>query len=374
MIKKGISNLEVKNYNKKRIINLLYQKNEVTRQDISRILGLSLPTVTQVLKELCEIGLVKEAGTLASSGGRKPTLNAIQYDAKLSVGIEITKNAVRLALIDLSGKVLDHSLVQKGFENTGAYFDALSDLADRLIRRNKVAPDTVLGVGLAIPGIISKHEGMVEFLPTLGVKNLPVRRIEEHFSYPVMIDNEANLAGLAEIWNIRHLNDAVFLSINKGVGGAIILSDMIYDGRHYRAGEFGHMTIIRNGKECSCGKRGCLEAYCSTNVLCVEEGEALGDFFSRLQKGEDAYAAVWDEYLTNLAICINNIRMIFDVDVIIGGRIQRYIADYIDQLNHKVGERNSFSDSAEYIHISKYGEKASAVGGALLLVNDFLNN
>lgn len=374
MIKKGISNLEVKNYNKKRIINLLYQKNEVTRQDISRILGLSLPTVTQVLKELCEIGLVKEAGTLASSGGRKPTLNAIQYDAKLSVGIEVTQNAVRLVLIDLSGKVLDHSLVQKGFENSGVYFDALGDLVDQMIHKNNVAPDTVLGIGLAIPGIISKHNGMVEFLPTLGVKNLPIQKIEEHFPYRVMIDNEANLAGLAEIWNIRHLNDAVFLSINKGVGGAIILSDMIYDGRHYRAGEFGHMTIIKDGKECSCGKRGCLEAYCSTKVLCVDEGEHLGDFFSRLKEGEGEYVRVWDEYLDNLSICINNIRMIFDVDVIIGGRIQRYIADYIEQLNQKVRKRNSFSDPAEYIHISKYGEKASAVGGALLLVNDFLNN
>ena len=374
MIKKGISNLEVKNYNKKRIINLLYQQNEVTRQDISRILGLSLPTVTQVLKELCEIGLVKEAGTLASSGGRKPTLNAIQYDARLSVGIEITQGSIRMVLIDLSGKVLDHVVYPKSFENTGAYFDAVGDMVDRQIRKNGVDPDTVLGIGFAIPGIISKHEGLVEFLPTLGVKGLPLRKVEEHFSYRVMVDNEANLAGLAEIWSIRHLNDAVFLSINKGVGGAIILSDRIYDGRHYRAGEFGHMTIIKDGKECSCGKRGCLEAYCSTNVLCVSEGEELSDFFARLKEGERRYAQIWDEYLANLSVCINNIRMIFDADVIIGGRIQQYIAEYIDVLNQKVRERNSFSDPAEYIHISKYGEKASAVGGALLLVNDFLNN
>ena len=374
MIKKGISNLEVKNYNKKRIINLLYQKNEVTRQDISRILGLSLPTVTQILKELCEIGLVKEAGTLASSGGRKPTLNAIQYDAKISVGIEITHNSIRLVLIDLSGKVLDHGTYRKAFENSGAYFDALKDLVDRQIDKNGVDPDKILGIGIAIPGTISKREGLVEFLPTLGVKDLPASQIQKHFSYPVMIDNEANLAGLAEIWNIRHLNDAVFLSINKGVGGAIILSDMIYDGRQYRAGEFGHMTIIKDGRVCSCGKRGCLEAYCSTKVLRVRDGEDLSDFFMHLKNGESEYGRIWDEYLENLSICINNIRMIFDVDIIIGGRIQRYIAEYIDTLDQKVRTRNSFSDTASYIHISQYGETASAVGGALLLVNDFLNN
>lgn len=374
MIKKGISNLEVKNYNKKRIVNLLYQKNEVTRQELSRILDLSLPTVTQILKELGEIGLVREAGTLASSGGRKPTLNAIIYDARLAIGIEITQNAVRLVLIDLSGKVIDHITYHINFENNGVYFDEVSGLVDRLISEKKVEHDKILGIGIAMPGVISKHANLLEFVPTLGVKNLPVSTIEGHFAYPVMIDNEANLAGLAEIWNIRHLNDAVFLSINKGVGGAIILNDMIYDGRHYRAGEFGHMTIIKDGKECSCGKRGCLEAYCSTNVLHVDEGEDLSAFFSRLKKGEPRYAQVWDEYLTNLSICINNIRMIFDAEVIIGGRIQQYIEEYIDRLNQKVRERNSFSDAAGYIHISKYAEKASAVGGALLLVNDFLDN
>lgn len=374
MIKKGISNLEVKNYNKKRIINLLYQKEEVTRQDISRILGLSLPTVTQVLKELCEIGLVKEAGTLASSGGRKPTLNAISYDAKLSIGIEITRNSIRLVLIDLSGRVIDHVTYPKSFENSGDYFDEVSGMVEKLIVQNEVDRSAVLGIGFAIPGVISKHEGMVEFVPTLEVKNLSLAKIEEHFQYRVMVDNEANLAGLAEIWNIRHLNDAIFLSINKGVGGAIILNDMIYDGRHYRAGEFGHMTIIKDGKKCSCGKYGCLEAYCSTEVLNVHGEEDLNEFFSHLKDGEPQYARVWDEYLTNLAICINNIRMIFDADVIIGGRIQRYIEAYIDVLNRKVRERNSFSDATEYIHISKYAEKASAVGGALLLVNDFLNN
>jgi len=374
VIKKGISNLEVKNHNKKRIIHLLYEKHEVTRQDISRILGLSLPTVTQILKELCEMGLVREAGTLASSGGRKPTLNTIHYGARLSIGIEITQGSVRLVLADLSGKVLDHALYQKPFVNSGAYFDEVNALADRLVEKNQADRDKILGIGIAVPGIVSKHESLLEFIPTLGVRNLPISKIEEHFPYRVLIENEANLAGLAEIWNIEHLNDAVFLSINKGVGGAIILQDMIYDGQHYRAGEFGHMTIIKDGKTCSCGKKGCLEAYCSINVLYVEEGEDVDAFFARLSAGDPRCARIWDEYLENLAICVNNIRAVFDADVIIGGRIQQYIEQYLDVLNQKVRECNSFSDTTNYIHISKYAEKASAVGGALLLVNDFLNN
>ena len=147
-------------------------------------------------------------------------------------------------------------------------------------------------------------KGLVEFVPTLGVKNLSISKMEEHFNYPVMmVDNEANLAGLAEIWNIRHLNDAVFLSINKGVGGAIILNDMIYDGRHYRAGEFGHMTIIKDGKECSCGKRKAVWKHIVPQRYCASmRRRTLSAFFlSSEKRRRRVYVQIWDAYLTNLS-------------------------------------------------------------------------
>ncbi|HBM74192.1 MAG TPA: hypothetical protein DD429_01370, partial [Clostridiaceae bacterium] len=369
MIEKGTNNLQVRNTNKKRIINLLYHKNGMTKQDIAQTLGLSLPTVSQILKELFEHGLAKEGGTLASSGGRKPVINTLIYDAKLSVGVEITQNHIRLVLIDLAGNVLYHRRLREHFTNSEEYFKRTGKLIEQFLSENYVDKNKLLGVGIAVPGIVQKQKGILEFMPTLGVKNLPIKMLTQYIPYHVEIDNEANLAGFAEIWSMEYLNDAVFLSLNKGVGGAIMVNDKVYNGFNCRAGEFGHMTIVKDGKKCTCGKNGCFEAYCSTNVLTNNEFTDVDDFFSAIDKGNKQCIKRLETYLDYLAVGINNIRMIFDTDIIIGGDIDQYIEKYIDQLTKRLYDRNSFGDETNYLHISKYGGMASAVGAALLLVD-----
>ncbi len=373
MIEKGTNNLQVRNTNKKRIINLLYHKNGMTKQDIAQTLGLSLPTVSQILKELFEHGLAKEGGTLASSGGRKPVINTLIYDAKLSVGVEITQNHIRLVLIDLAGNVLYHRRLREHFTNSEEYFKRTGKLIEQFLSENYVDKNKLLGVGIAVPGIVQKQKGILEFMPTLGVKNLPIKMLTQYIPYHVEIDNEANLAGFAEIWSMEYLNDAVFLSLNKGVGGAIMVNDKVYNGFNCRAGEFGHMTIVKDGKKCTCGKNGCFEAYCSTNVLTNNEFTDVDDFFSAIDKGNKQCIKRLETYLDYLAVGINNIRMIFDTDIIIGGDIDQYIEKYIDQLTKRLYDRNSFGDETNYLHISKYGGMASAVGAALLLVDNFLD-
>lgn len=373
MIEKGTNNLQVRNTNKKRIINLLYHKNGMTKQDIAQTLGLSLPTVSQILKELFEHGLAKEGGTLASSGGRKPVINTLIYDAKLSVGVEITQNHIRLVLIDLAGNVLYHRRLREHFTNSEEYFKRTGKLIEQFLSENYVDKNKLLGVGIAVPGIVQKQKGILEFMPTLGVKNLPIKMLTQYIPYHVEIDNEANLAGFAEIWSMEYLNDAVFLSLNKGVGGAIMVNDKVYNGFNCRAGEFGHMTIVKDGKRCTCGKNGCFEAYCSTNVLTNNEFTDVDDFFSAIDKGNKQCIKRLETYLDYLAVGINNIRMIFDTDIIIGGDIDQYIEKYIDQLTKRLYDRNSFGDETNYLHISKYGGMASAVGAALLLVDNFLD-
>lgn len=371
MLQKGANNLQVRFFNKKRIMNLLYQR-QMTRQDIARELSLSLPTVSQILKELEMQGLVEETGVLESSGGRKPALISIIYNAKFSAGIEITRNHIRFVVIDLSGSVIFHKRISCRFENSDEYFEGLSRLSREMLDESGIDQSRLLGIGIAIPGIVQKRLEMVEFVPTLNVKNLPEQSINKHFDERILIDNDANLAGFAEIWNMQRLSDAVFLSINKGVGGAVIMGGRIYGGNNRRAGEFGHMTIVKDGKECACGKLGCFEAYCSTNVLAGSSGD-LTDFFLSLQNGDERCAQIWDEYLGHLAAGINSIRMMFDTDIIIGGDIDEYIEGYLAPLKERLRDINTFSDSTGYLHISKYGAMASVVGAALMHVDEFLN-
>lgn len=371
MENKGANNLEVRRANIRLIFHLLYRNQAMTKQEIARALSLSLPTVSQILRELGERDLVQEAGMLASSGGRKPVLSTLNYQARLSVGVEITANHLRFVLCDLGGTVLRHQRLRQRFENTAAYFTNLRDLANAFIVQSGMQAGRVLGVGLAVPGTVNRAAGRIEFAPTLQVKNLPMAHIAQYFDCPVNMDNEANLAGFAESWGMEPLTDAVYLSLNKGVGGAILFNGKVHTGTLGRAGEFGHMTIVKDGRVCNCGKLGCLEAYCSTTVLTDGQETDLQSFFDAVAQGDAPSCARWQQYLRDLAVGIHNLRMVFDTDIILGGDIDEYLKNHMDQLQQYLQQCSAF-DGAPRLHISRHGEKAGAVGAALLLVDEFI--
>ena len=333
-----------------------------------------MPTVLLILKDLAENGLVKKSGTLESSGGRKPAVISLAYDAKLSVGIEITQNHLRFVLIDLNENVLHDKKVREPFRNDDTYFRQIGAYLKAFLTGSGVDPKSVIGVGLSVPGTVDTKNNILEYSPTLKTKNLPLDIMAKYIPYPVMSNNEANLAGFAEIWKIDNIEDAVFLSVNKGVGGAIIIDNKLYNGINGRSGEFGHMTIVKDGLTCSCGKKGCLEAYCSTRVLTDPGFNDVDEFFDALNAGNRICIEKWKTYLDYLATGINNIHTIFDSDIIVGGEISRYLEQYSEMIYQKLLPLNTFDERRNYLHFSKYGSDASAIGAALLWVDMFLSD
>lgn len=355
-------------------MNFLYSNNGATKQNIADSLSLSMPTVSLILKDLEKRGLVMKSGTLKSSGGRKPFVNSLDYGARLSCGIEITQNHLRFVVIDLGENVLFYKKIREPFRYDDEYFKTLAEDLDLFLHENHVDLSKLLGVGIAVPGLVNPKADLLEYSPTLQVKDLPIGSLKKYISYPVMLNNEANLAGLAEIWKMDEVESAVFLSVNKGVGGAIIIDNKIYNGINGYSGEFGHMTIVQNGLPCSCGKKGCLEAYCSTKVLTEPNFEDVDDFFAALEMGNQYCKQKWDIYLDYLATGVNNIRTVFDSEIIIGGEVDRYLEKYADIFLEKLLVLESFGGKPDYLHFSRFNEKASAIGAALLQIDSFLND
>jgi predicted NBD/HSP70 family sugar kinase len=369
-----LNNLQVRNTNKKRIINYLYKNDGASKQDIINALRLSAPTVSLIMNDLSNRGLVKKAGTLKSSGGRKPAANSLVYNAKLSVGVEITNNHLRFVIIDLSENILYSKRLHEPFRNDVNYYQNLAKHIDTFLHESEVDRNKLLGVGIAVPGIVNAKNNILEYSPTLNVTNLPLNVITKFIPYPVMVNNEANLAGFTEIWKINDTEDAVYLSINKGVGGAIIIGNKLFYGLDGRSGEFGHVSIVKDGLICSCGKKGCFEAYCSTNVLTESSFDDIDDFFTTLEKGNQYCMRKWEIYLDHLATGINNIYTIFDSKIIIGGEISKYLEKYFDILQQKLVSLSTFVTRADYLHFSQFGDNASSTGAALILVDSFLND
>ncbi len=370
--KKGANNLTVKCVNKRSIRNLLYARGSLTKQEIASLLKLSLPTVSNNILQLKEEGLVAERGTQESTGGRKPQLLHFEYNARISIGIDISKSRIRVVILNMAGDMLSEKRVKIPFEQTQSYWINVRQVMMETLQEGSIDEKKILGIGIAVPGTVNQRSGILELAPTLGLKNFPVKTIQSYFTIPVHVENEANSAGFAEVSKSTILKNVVYLSITKGVGGALIVNDSIFYGDNNRSGEFGHMTIIPGGELCTCGRKGCLEAYCSVSVLAEHTDGDLELFFVKLENGDENLRQVWDSYLEHLALGIVNLRMAFDTDIIIGGDLDEYLLGSFEQLYRKVKSLNPYEDTGSYIRLGQLGRNSSAIGAALKVTMEFL--
>lgn len=371
MTGKKITSIEVKKMNKNRIYKLIYNSREIARQEIASLLSLSLPTVNMNLRELTEEGFIEYGGNFQSTGGRKAQAITPAHNARIAIGLEIRRNHVSILAIDLYGNVLDYEKYLKTFSEEEEYSRYLGYLVQNIIEHNHFDTSKVLGVGIAVPGVFDQEKEFIIKAPSLAVSRYPLSKLTQAIDYPCIVDNDANSGAFTELWNSRG-EDKAYLSVGKGVGGCIIKKDELYQGHHHRAGEFGHMTVFPGGRLCNCGQKGCLEAYISTARISDDLGCQIEDFFSELAAENEEYLKVWDEYLEYLCIGINNIYMVYDSDVVLGGVLAQYLDPYLDEIRVRLAERNFFEKSGEYFKLTQYQSRATAIGAALQLVNKFI--
>ena len=357
---KGMSNIEVRILNRKNILNVLYRYGAMTKQDIASILGISPPTVSVLVNDLSEKGLVAAQGAMDSTGGRRPALIAVVNNSRYAFGADISQNDVRFVLITLSAEEVAEKKITVEFNNTNEYWTAFAENFNEFIQDAQINKELLLGVGISLPSKIQSDEKLIK------------NELSEILGFEVEIGNDTKMAALAQVWNRIEPDPAVYVSLDKEVGGAIISGypEIFYGVEN--AGQFGHMTIENKGKSCTCGQEGCFDAYCSTRSLEIEAGTDIPTFFAKLQEGDQVAESVWDKYLEYLSVAINNLYVIFRSVIIIGGEMSEHVKEYKDDLKKKLEKRNPFRGPIDYLRISDYGENDSAFGAALSLVSRFL--
>ncbi|MEK5034682.1 ROK family transcriptional regulator [Paenibacillus sp. FSL R7-0302] len=360
--------------NRNAIYRYLYHRESTSIQEIAQALGLSLPTVTQNLKELQERGLIEETGLYESTGGRKAKSLACNSVAGYAVGLDVTLNHVGIVVIDLSGRIIKNVRNHYPFANEENYFRGVGKMVEDFIEACQLERSQILGVGIALPAILSGNRQTVSYATVIDFKGGSVRRFAEYIPYPCVLSNDANAAGLTELWGEQDIHNVVYLSLNNSVGGAIIVGNQIYAGQNHRSGEFGHMTILPGGRTCYCGQKGCVDAYCSAKILSDSTGGSIVEFFRLLGEGKKEQQAIWQEYVGYLIITVNNLRMLYDCDVILGGYAGAYMEEYIDDLQALAAHKNTFEQDGSYLRVCKYKLEATAVGAALELVTEFIDS
>lgn len=342
------------------ILNYMLNHGDTSKVELAKQLNLSMPTVLTNVNELIETGLVTEKGELESTGGRKAVLIGLKSDYRYALGIDITANHLGIVLLNLCGEILEQKRVRMKFDADLSYYEKLAEELKK-IYEPRIDADKILGVGISLPGIINQAEKLLVKSHALHLENYSLKMIGQILAMPVYYENDANAAMLAE--NPQKLKNSVYLSLNNTLGGAVCIDGALFTGQNRRAGEFGHMILVPDGKKCYCGKYGCADAYCAASVLTQGGKNRLEEFMESIQT-DIKTKEVWEEYLENLAILISNLRMSYDTDIILGGEVGGYLQDYMVELGRKIFKYNLFDDDLSYLKNCSYRKEASAVGVA----------
>ncbi len=372
MDEQQVTNMEVKKNNRNRVFRYICKHGTVSNPDISYGTKMSLPTVTQITKELIGKGLVEEIGELQSTGGRRAKALSVAANAKQAVGLDITKNHISLVLVNLTGEILKYDRIFQPYSAGDRYYDAVDERLENFLEESGAERERILGIGISFPGIVDFNREMIAYSHVLGVEAVPFRSLCRFFSYPCYFLNDANAGAYAEGLQSEGRDRFFYLSLSNTVGGAIFSSHELIQGKNFRCGEVGHMTIIPDGEQCYCKKRGCLDAYCSAKRLSDAAGGKLEDFFAALKQGEQKMMDLWDEYTTYLSIAVNNIHMLLDCDIILGGYVGSYMEAYMQDVRDKVSQRNTFAEDGTFVKACRYKVGAAALGASLKVMEEFV--
>lgn len=267
----GIGQAEQQRLNRALVIELLRRKKICSRADLSKASGLKRATITNIISDFIDCGLVVEDGLLEGDRGRRSIgirVNGYRYRV---IGVLVTRKHYQIGMMGLSGEMYEDKtwpIDEKA--------DALTIIES--IKRNirlmidSAKDSRILGIGIALPGPYKREKGEMIFVTNLiGWEYIPVHsKLQEDFDIPVFIENDANAGAYAQYWCCNKEDasrDLVYIVAGQGIGCGIISNGDILRGSTGSAGEIGHTSINCGGAKCECGNYGCLELYCSLIAL-----------------------------------------------------------------------------------------------------------
>jgi N-acetylglucosamine repressor len=351
----GLSNIELKKIiQKNTVIEYLYRNGATSNPEIARYTKMSSPSISKLLQELIELGIVLDLGTGDSIGGRKPTLFGINPEAKYIIGIDIDCRMVKMGVFNLANQAVSKIITYFGnVKDKNIMFKELFRKLDDLLYSNKIDRRKILGVGISIPGLIDSKTGETYQDLLIDGKTV-VEQIEEKYGLPAIIDNDSRVMAYGEqaFGYAKNKKDVLCLNICDGVGLGMILNGAVYRGKNGLAGEFGHVKIVKDGNLCTCGKYGCLETVASGTALIeqAQQGIKMGKktLINELAKGN-----LDDIHVSDIIEAVNK------------GDI--FAFEIINRLGHFLGEALS-----SMVHI--FNPEMIIIGGKVAMAGDFLIN
>ena len=384
-MKRGTFQL-MKSVNKSIVLNKIRTSEPISRAQIAKETKLTPPTVSSIVRELIEQELVVESELGKSQGGRKPTMLLINKNGYYVIGVDAGPRTIKCVLSNLSGQIKERAVVSIEPRLTNETFlTLLKDSVKKILQKVR-NPEKVLGIGVAMHGVVDFETGTSLVAPILPLKNIPIKEeLERALNFEVKVENDARAMALGESWFGQHgqISSMVAVNIGSGVGAGVVVDGKLYHGATDLAGEVGHMTIDMNGEVCECGNRGCLEAYASAPSIVKRANRKMPnkeimsseEIYQLAVNGDQDCIDILEETGKILGIGLTNLIHIINPELIIlGGGVsnaEKFILPAIQKTIEEKGLTPRAKDTE--VLISKLGDDATALGAVALFLVELFN-
>ena len=368
--------MEIRNINKGLVLRTIEKNSPISRADVGKIVGLTPPTISAIVKDLMERDIVQEIGKGDSSGGKKPILLRINSKTAYMIAVDLGgENGIRVALMDLSYHIIKEKFGTKIESlNSQKLKNSLSIILKDFIKEINISQEKILGIGIGVPGIIDSKLKKVIGAPYLNweisLEDLTLNEI----GIPITLENDVNLMALGEKTKgiAKKINNFVFVGERSGIGAGIIINRKLYKGANNAAGEAGYLFIDPHYAPKSMRDYGCLEKLASSKIVIEKARKKLGknikvrEIFKMAAEGDSAALDIVQETLKYLAYGIANISCVLDPElVIIGGGISILPPRFLEEMKMDIRKIIPFVPKMEF---SKLGEDGVLIGAAVMVL------
>lgn len=391
----------VREMNLSTMLRCLQEGAPLSRARLANLTGLNKTTISSLVEELLDRALVHEIGLDTSGGGRPAILLDLNPQAGCIIGVELGVGFISVILTDFVGHILWRRLEETDEdEQQEAIVAHALRLVDGAMTASQSCGVRLLGLGLALPGLVDVEEGTLIFSPNLQWRDVPLRQVfREHTGLPVLVDNDANAAALGEhLFGVaRQIHDFVFLIAGVGLGGGLFLNGNLYRGADGIAGEIGHTSFMaERGRPCRCGNWDCWETWGNQYSLIervrarleVRRSSLIPQLMAQqnspltlkiIAQAADAGDSEALEALAETGAAIGqgvaNLINIFNPEMIVVGGSMSVAGQYLlPAINRAVEERALVETQKQTrVALSAFGADASVMGAVALVVKAILS-
>lgn len=397
MSKTFLSNIDGKNsVMKQKILGLCINDGDYSLADLSKELGASIPTITKLVGELLEDGLLEDMGKQGTNGGRRPSIYGLNPSAGYFVGVDIRRKFISYAVTDFKGSQIDYQeQLPFSVQNSEESFREMCRYLTSHMESNGIEPSRVLAYGFNLTGRVNNETGYC-FSYFIGEDKPIASVLEDELGKPAFVENDSRAMTYGEYicGAANNEKNMLFINIAWGLGMGMIVDGKLSYGKSGFSGEIGHFPLLNNDQICHCGKTGCLETGASGSAAYRIFMEKLNDgrtstLSEKFNKGEQIHIEdiidavreedvlaieVIEEIGTTLGRAIAGLINLFNPElIVIGGSIastKEYLLLPIKSAIQKHSLNIINSDTS--IKFSKLGKRAGAIGSCMLGRSKFL--